>query len=198
MQVRDEGFQHLEPLVRALIVGGNKLRYSGDLFRYNQSGAYCALEYPIDFEIARSVPSRPEVKFDEELDMITCRHCWTVISGGRHETVMSKKSRRGEPHWSPIFSTGTVPGAGPGVLLPVADSPIRCRVRAAGSGRGDFSLRLGDAVGGGGGGGGVVECSSMPGPAAGPLCRLGRPACTPPAACGPRRPAFALPLRKSR
>jgi hypothetical protein len=77
--------------VRVLVAGGNKLRYPGDLFRYNQSGAYCALELPIDFGIARSVPSRPEVIFDEELDMITCRHCWAVISGGRHETAMSKK-----------------------------------------------------------------------------------------------------------
>lgn len=90
MQVQDEGFRHLEPLVQALISGGNRLREPGNLFRYNQSGAYCVLEFPIDFEIARRVPSRPEIKLDDQLDMITCRHCWAIISGGRHTTAMSK------------------------------------------------------------------------------------------------------------
>ena len=77
----------------ALIAAGNKLRDEGELFRVSQSGPYCALERPISFETARSVPSRGEVEFDEALDMISCRHCWAIIYGGRHMTAMSRAER---------------------------------------------------------------------------------------------------------
>lgn len=90
MPVKDDGYEHLGPLVKALIAAGNDLVYEGGLFQLSQGGPYCALARPINFEIARAVPSRTDVEFYEALDMITCRHCWAVIYGGRHMTAQNQ------------------------------------------------------------------------------------------------------------
>lgn len=61
----------------------NDLRRNDDTDPPNQGGPYCRLERPINFEIARKYADKPEIIFNEELDHIACKHCWTTIYGGR-------------------------------------------------------------------------------------------------------------------
>lgn len=40
---------------------------------------------PLHFDAIRDVPRWAEVHFDEVNDNIFCRHCWTIIYGGRYQ-----------------------------------------------------------------------------------------------------------------
>jgi hypothetical protein len=85
---------HLKPLIQALVAAGNQVAWQGEdagPFRMNPSGPYCQLSDPIDFAVARAASDNPEVVFFEELDFISCGHCWTTIYGGNHKALRQQR-----------------------------------------------------------------------------------------------------------
>jgi hypothetical protein len=91
----DDGYSHLLPLVQALMDAGNGLRpdpQTTAAFRTSQGGYYCPMTGPLHFEAVRGLARRTEVHFDEANDNIFCRHCWTIIYGGRYQPTFIHKS----------------------------------------------------------------------------------------------------------
>jgi hypothetical protein len=91
----DDGYGHLLPLVKALLDAGNGLRphpRTTAAFRSSQSGHYCPMTGPLHFDAIRDLPRRAEVHLDEANDNIFCRHCWTIIYGGRYQPSFINRS----------------------------------------------------------------------------------------------------------
>jgi len=93
--MNNDGFDHLIPLVNALIEAGNPLAEGKGpgVFQLNQGGPCCVLDGPLHFEAVRDLPRRQEVFFDEPNDFIACSHCWALIRGGRYLAARNRQSR---------------------------------------------------------------------------------------------------------
>ena len=75
-----EPYRHLEPVVDALVTGGNRVLHGG--FFKGSDGWRCELAEPLDFELLRREFDFPEsIRLVPERNEVHCRRTWTVIAG---------------------------------------------------------------------------------------------------------------------
>ena len=75
-------WDHLQVVVDGLVASGNSVVDAG--FRPTQGGWECGLARPLDPAVARDLTEADaRTSYDPDRDEIFCRHCWTVIYGGR-------------------------------------------------------------------------------------------------------------------
>ena len=75
-------YEHLQPIVTALISSGNKLARR-DRWGSSKEGFVCYLQEPIDFTLVRTMFSLPEsIVLSEQRDLIACSKTWATIYGG--------------------------------------------------------------------------------------------------------------------
>jgi hypothetical protein len=74
-------YEHLQPIVDALIRSGNKLSRR-DRWGSSKEGFVCYLQEPIDFTLVRAMFSLPEsIVLSEQRDLIACSKTWATIYG---------------------------------------------------------------------------------------------------------------------
>jgi hypothetical protein len=85
-------WDHLLPLVDALVASGNELVDGG--FRPNQGGSECCFRLPLDPSVVSAfVEADEHVAYDQAADAVHCRHCWAAILGG---DAVARSRRHGE------------------------------------------------------------------------------------------------------
>lgn len=76
-------YDHLEPIVSALLEHGNLLARS-DRWGSTRDGFVCFLQKPIDFELVRELFDLPSsIVLAESKDLIGCEHSWATIYGDK-------------------------------------------------------------------------------------------------------------------
>jgi hypothetical protein len=74
-------YEHLQPIVDALIQSGNKLARR-DRWGSSKEGFVCYLQESIDFTLVRTMFSLPEsIILSEQRDLIACSKTWATIYG---------------------------------------------------------------------------------------------------------------------
>lgn len=74
-------YEHLEPIVDALIEAGNKPTQSSRFYQA-RDGWRCDLKKPIDFKLLKERFEFPEsIILSEPLDKIFCQNSWVEIKG---------------------------------------------------------------------------------------------------------------------
>lgn len=79
--VPENAWQHLEPLVTALIDDGNRVVDGG--FRPNQGGWDCWMRDPLNFDVLRPLIETDgrDIRMVRDEDAVHCLHCWASIRG---------------------------------------------------------------------------------------------------------------------
>lgn len=80
---RGKSFEHLVPLVEALVKSGNQVTSDG--FGDDKNGHFISMRDPIDGRVVDGTPFhlKEETRFWAQDDTVTCYHCGTRIYGGR-------------------------------------------------------------------------------------------------------------------
>lgn len=74
-------YAHLQPIVEALLSGGNESMYD-DLFFLDKDGWRCDLKKSIDFDLIKSQFDLPgSISLSETHDSILCENTWIEIQG---------------------------------------------------------------------------------------------------------------------
>lgn len=74
-------YSHLQPLVDALVNGGNAVVEQG--FHLDKDGWRCQLRRPIDFGLLRRQFTIPaSILLSDQHDTILCQNTWAEIHGG--------------------------------------------------------------------------------------------------------------------
>ena len=78
-------WDHLLPLVAALVAGGNAALHGG--FIPTQSGYECPMREPLDFDLLRRLVPADDKNVHLALndDLLWCSHCWAAVYGSAHQ-----------------------------------------------------------------------------------------------------------------
>ena len=80
IDVTNDPYTHLIPIVELLIVAGNTSTHEG--FYFDRDGWRCDLVDPIDFDLIEKTFDLPStILLSRENDSILCRNTWVEIKG---------------------------------------------------------------------------------------------------------------------